>query len=128
MALEGATGYSKIARDARGPARWGFIAIALFIWYITVVLFRAPDMAAVADIYKGLLGFRGWGPWPEGATLVVALTAVVFATHHLDQAPRIVAAAKRVPAALAIPILISIVLACSLIAAGRPQSFYYFDF
>lgn len=128
MAVEGATGYSTVARNARGAARWGFIAITLFVWYITVVLFRAPDLGAAVDIYSGLLGLRGWGSWPEGATMVVGLTAVVLATHHLDQAPRIVAAASRVPAALAIPILLSITLACSIIAAGRPESFYYFDF
>lgn len=128
MAVEGTTGYSKIARKARGPARWGFIAIAMFTWYSTMVMFRAPDLGAAVDIYSGLLGLRGWGGWPDGATMVVALTAVVFVTHNLDQAPRIVAAAARVPAALAIPVLLSITLACSIIAAGRPESFYYFDF
>jgi alginate O-acetyltransferase complex protein AlgI len=128
MAVEGATGYSKIARNARGPARWGFIAIALFIWYLTLILFRAPDLGAAANIYTGLLGLRGWGAWPEGGTLVVVLTAVMLATHHLDQTPRILAGAARVPAALAIPVLLSIVVACAVIAAGRPESFYYFDF
>lgn len=128
MAIEGATGYSKTARNAQGLARWGFIAIAMLLWYVTVVLFRAPDLGAAMDMYAGMLGMRGWGEWPDGATLVVALTVVVFVTHHFDQAPRIIAAAARVPTAVAIPILLSITLACALIAAGRPESFYYFDF
>ena len=128
MVVESSTGYTKMARNARGAARWGFITIAMFTWYLTVVMFRAPDLGSALDIYSGLLGFRGWGGWPEGATMVVALTVVVFATHHLDQAPRIVAAAARVPAALAVPVLLSITVTCALIAAGRPESFYYFDF
>lgn len=128
MALEGATGYSKAARNAKGAARWGFIAIALFVWYVTVVLFRAPDLGAVVDIYSGMLGLRGWGIWPDGATMIVGLSALILATHHLDQAPRIIASASCVPPALAVPVLLSITLACSIIAAGRPESFYYFDF
>ncbi|WP_439816255.1 MBOAT family O-acyltransferase [Zavarzinia sp. CC-PAN008] len=128
MALEGMTGYSRTARMAKGPARWGFIALALVVWTFTVVLFRAPDLGAAIDIYAGMLGLRGWGDWPAGATQVVVLTAVVLLFHHLDQVPRILAAAARVPAALAVPVLLAITIACALIAAGRPESFYYFDF
>ncbi|MFD0391505.1 hypothetical protein ACFQ4K_32515 [Tistrella bauzanensis] len=74
--------------------------------------------------------FGGHGPGivPAQAPLIVGLIAITLVLHPLDTIDRVRAAAARVPAALALPVLLVVIIGCSMIAAGRPQTFYYFDF
>ena len=128
MVAEVASGYSKHARGASGAARWACICVTFLCWAVTASTFRAPDFASAVDIYMGALGARGWGEWPGGTATILSLAAVVLALHPFDQVPRIRAAAACVPAALSVPILLMVIATCAVIAAGRPESFYYFDF
>jgi len=128
IALEGATGHAQRARMAQGAKRWVVVTAAFAVWTSTAILFRAGEIDTALDIYAGIAGLRGWGTWPEGGTLVLAMSALMFVTHAADQAPRIRAGVMRLPPAISIPLLLTIVVTCSFVAAGRPESFYYFDF
>ena len=128
LALEAASGYSTYARDASGPRRWACICVTFLLWMLTVSTFRAPDLASAADIYLAALGVRGWSEWPAGTVTILCLGAAVLTFHPFDQVARIRAAAARVAPALSVPILLMVIGTCAVIAAGRPESFYYFEF
>jgi alginate O-acetyltransferase complex protein AlgI len=48
--------------------------------------------------------------------------------HPVDQMAKIRAAAMRVPAAIAAPVLLMLCLGCAVIASMHPANFDYFDF
>jgi alginate O-acetyltransferase complex protein AlgI len=60
--------------------------------------------------------------------LILGLSALTLALHTRDQVGTIRAAFARMPIALSLPLSLTIILACTILAAGRPETFYYFDF
>ncbi|WP_372023355.1 MBOAT family O-acyltransferase (plasmid) [Tistrella mobilis] len=128
MMLEALTGHADRARQSRGVARAGFILATFGIWTVTATFFRAPTLEVALSVIAGGFGARGAGALPAEATLLTGLILVTLALHPLDTVDRIRRAVARVPAALALPVIAVLVAGCAMIAAGRPQAFFYFDF
>jgi alginate O-acetyltransferase complex protein AlgI len=128
MVVESASGFKRWAAGRRGIPYAACVVYTFTIWSLLVVLFRSPDLATAYDIVFGWWQRGEPAFWPADATVPVILGVCTLALHPLDQINKIRAAARRVPAALLTPILIVIIAGCSVIAAARPQAFYYFDF
>lgn len=128
MMLENLTGHADRARQARGLARAVFILVTFGIWALTATFFRAPTLDVAWSVISGGFGARGVGAWPAEALLLGGLILVTLALHPFDTIDRIRSATARVPAVLALPVILVLVAGCAMIAAGRPQAFFYFDF
>lgn len=128
MAAETASGFGRIAAAATGWLRASFIVWTFLLWSFLAVLFRSPSLSVAHDIAIGSLMRGGWSHWPEAATLPVLLGIGLLVLHPVDQMAKIRAAAGRVPAAIAAPVLLMLCLGCAVIASMHPANFYYFDF
>jgi len=126
MIAEGYTGYHRYV--ANNAYLKPFCIICNFvIWTLLLVLFRSSSIDSATCYYQSLLSFHN-EPLNQNDLLVMALSAATLAFHKFDQAYLIRAALKKAPPALLIPMTIIIIISCSLVAAQRPESFYYFDF
>lgn len=128
MTVENVTGYAVYATQQRKYKRYLCVGLTFFLWLILLIFFRAPDLNSAIDILVGMSGTRGWGPWPFKGTLTFFLCLFVLIVHPYDQVNKIRALSLQIPSMLLMPILIMVILGCSILALGRPQSFYYFDF
>lgn len=128
MAAEGVTGYARFAARQRGLLRAAGIAATFLVWSLAGIIFRAPNLTSAGDILAGAIGLRGWGAWPAQGTLTLALTVAIMALHPFDQVERIRSASGKIPSALIVPVALMAIMGCAMLAAGRPQNFYYFDF
>lgn len=127
MAIENASGYAGFANRARGPTRAACVAATFLLWTVLSIVFRAATAHDAATLLLGVFGAQ-WtvttAQWP----LALALIAITLAAHRWDRVDTIRAVAARLPAAFGLPVTLILILACAMIAAGRPQSFYYFVF
>ncbi|WP_421699528.1 MBOAT family O-acyltransferase [Ancylobacter sp.] len=128
MMAESATGYGRFAAKAVGWKRGLCIGLTFLVWTYLTVFFRSPSMSVAYDVGVASFGRGGWDRWPEAATVPVLLGLGLLLLHPLDQIDKIRAAAARVPAALAAPVLLMLCLGCAVIASMQPTNFYYFDF
>ncbi|MFM2481882.1 MBOAT family O-acyltransferase [Celerinatantimonas sp. YJH-8] len=126
MMAESYLGYGKFI--SRHPQfKWMAIVINFIIWTFLLILFRCQSIAIAGDFYQGLLSVD---PHYLGTVNmgVMGLSALVLLLHRFDQVNVIRNCAAKLPQPLLIPVLCIIILGCSLVAAQRPESFYYFDF
>lgn len=128
MAAEGASGYAQWAGRQRGLSRALCIMLLFVVWLLAATFFRAPSIDAALVVLSSAFGGHGPGMIPAQAPLIAGLIAITLLLHPLDTVDRVRAAVAHVPAALALPVLLVVIIGCSMIAAGRPQTFYYFDF
>lgn len=128
LAIERITGFAKYAKDISLKMRFFLAAIVFCVFGGTNILFRAPDMETAYTVFSGVFGARGWGDWPVDGVLLAGLAAVILVFHPFDRAEKIRSAARQIPAVLSWPVLLTVIALCSMLAAGRPNNFYYFDF
>lgn len=128
LVIERWTGFVRYAKGRSRVRRTVLILTTFCLFAITNILFRAPNMHSAYTVFSGLWGARGWGTWPSDGTLLLGLSALILLVHPFDRVATIHAAARRIPAALAWPSFLVVIALCSMLAAGRPSTFYYFDF
>lgn len=128
VTMEHASGLKRRLRHSRGLLRVVAIMVTFTLFTLGTPLFRAPSLEVAWAMLTALAGSNGWGAWPDAAPRVLALCAIVFALHGFDQRDRVLAGAAKVPAWLLVPLALMTIAACSLVVAGRPEAFYYFDF
>ena len=128
VAAEIASGYGRFAATTVGWKRGLCVLGTFLLWSFLTVIFRSPSMSVAYDVAVGSLSRGNWGYWPDSATLPLLLGAGLLILHPLDQIAKIRAAAIRVPAAIAAPVLLMLCMGCAVIASMQPANFYYFDF
>ncbi|MEF2070669.1 MBOAT family O-acyltransferase [Consotaella aegiceratis] len=128
LTIEAKTDFNKTAMRQTGLHRVALIASTFILWAMTTTIFRASSFTEALQVYRGLLAFDRPFSFPDSGLLTLALCGALLVLHPWDQVDRIQGFGARLPAPLVIPLGLTVVLACSLIAAGRPQAFYYFDF
>ena len=128
MTAEHLTGYSRFSAAARGPKLWACTALTFVEWSLLLVLFRASSLHDAQAMLASAIGLHGWAVWPAEAGLILGLCALTLAIHTRDQVDMIRGAVARIPVALSLPLALMIISTCAILAAGRPQNFYYFDF
>lgn len=128
MAAENATGYARFSANSRGISHAICLVFTFVVWTLLLVIFRSPDLTTAYDVAIASWARGGWAQWPVEATVPMLLCLCMLVLHPLDQMEKIRSAARRAPAPLLVPVLVVIIVGCSLIAAARPQAFYYFDF
>ncbi len=128
MVVDHMSGYARFSARARGPLLWLCIVLTFLEWTVLLVIFRAPSVHIARSMLESALGAHGWQVWPQQGGLILGLSALTLALHTRDQVGTIRAAFARMPIALSLPLSLTIILACTILAAGRPETFYYFDF
>jgi alginate O-acetyltransferase complex protein AlgI len=128
LLIEHITGWNRRQQSSKGLLRTFGIALTFLLFLLSLVFFRSPSMTIAGDVFSALVGLNGFGTFPEAGTLVLALCSVSLILHNLDQKEKIMAAGKIAPAWILVPICTVAIFACAIIAAGRPEAFYYFDF
>jgi hypothetical protein len=126
MAVERATGYSKFIMQS-SLTKYTGILMTFSIWTLLAVLFRSPNIETAVNIYQGLLPVT-FSHYSEGQYSLILIIIAVLALHQFDQIGTIKSAFSKLPRAITIPICLTAIVCCSLLALSRPQSFYYFDF
>jgi len=125
-------GLGRMLRRLPAPAAWAYAILAvMFGW----VLFRAPHMTQAVEVWRGLLGFNGTGPFGAGMALAFRkLQLWVFVAGGLLAVfglPRRLARIRMGPALVWADNAASVVLlGASLlrVAAGTYSPFLYFRF
>lgn len=128
MAVENATGFARFANKARGWPHALCVCWTFLLWNFLAVIFRSPNLAVAWDVSFGAFARGGWNIWPVAATGPVITGVILLALHPVDQIAKIRASAAKVPAMLLTPVLIMLIVGCSVVASFHPQNFYYFDF
>ncbi len=126
MIFESATGYNRFMAKGRYVKKIG-ILLNFLLWTLLLILFRSPTIHSAMDYYVAMGVIRAQQLTPQNLFIII-LMSVVIAFHCYDNIDFIRKKAEKIPAILSVPILISIMLGCSIVAAQRPESFYYFDF
>lgn len=104
-----------------------FIVINFFVWSFLAILFRSASASSAWDYYQSMLSFNIEAFSPDNM-FVLFLVLITLSVHYFDNVNFIREQAAKVPALLSVPVLISVIVGCSLVAAQHPESFYYFDF
>lgn len=128
LAIESAAGYIRYADQQKGITRALCIGMTFLIWSLALVIFRASSLDSAIAIFSSAIGLNGWSGWPPETTLLLLLISLTLAFHPLDQIEWIREKGKILPATLIVPISAVIIMSCAMLATGRPQNFYYFDF
>ncbi len=128
VAVENASGYGRFANNTRGIVHIICVVCTFVLWTVLAVLFRSPDLTTAYNIGIASWGRGSWAQWPSEATIPVVLGICLLLFHSYDQVGKILSGAQRIPPLLLVPILVVVIVGCSLIASIRPQTFYSFDF
>lgn len=128
LLIEHISGWGRCQQNSTGLLRATGVVITFCLFVFSIVLFRSPSMAVAGEVYSALLGLNGLGVFPEAGRSVLALSCLILVFHNFDQNDRIMQAAARLPGWIIAPICGAAAFTCAIIAAGRPEAFYYFDF
>lgn len=126
MILEKYSGYERfvIANKYVKPLA---IILNFTVWTLLLVLFRNPSVDMAMSYYQALFSFH-IEPITAKEFFILILIVLTLALHVFDSADYIRTRLMKVPLFLSVPIMAMIILGCSMVAAQKPESFYYFDF
>lgn len=126
MMIESYTGYSRWLATKR-YLKIPFIALNFLVWTGLLILFRCQSIDVAQGYYLSLLSMTITSLTQQNL-LILGLAILPLLFHAVDQVDRIREFFNKWPMALLLPIAICIIVGCSMVAAQRPESFYYFDF
>ena len=128
MLLEHVSGAKRRADRASGLARIPAVIYTNLVFAFLTIFFRSPDLATAGSMVSAIAGANGWGGLPPQTWLIVGLAALTLALHPWDRVDTIRTLAARLPGRFLVPVTLAVIISCAMLAAGRPQNFYYFVF
>nr|WP_280529646.1 MBOAT family O-acyltransferase [Shewanella dokdonensis] len=103
------------------------IALNFFLWSTLLILFRCSSISVATDYYHQLFYINEFQidsmHWE-----VISLSLITLLLHNIDRVNEIRHYFSKVTPVLIVPIASIVILGCAMVAAQRPESFYYFDF
>ncbi|ASA56526.1 MBOAT family O-acyltransferase [Vibrio gazogenes] len=126
MILEKYSGYERFVEANKYVKLLGIIW-NFSVWTLLLILFRNPSLDMAMSYYQSLFSFH-MDPITSKELGILILIVLTLALHALDSADYVRTKLVKIPFYISVPIMITIILGCSMVAAQRPESFYYFDF
>jgi len=107
----------------------GWLRLLIIFHFVGVswIFFRAPDFDRAMDVFRGFCIAGDYSALVE-APLVPVLIIGTLLLHPLDRIVTIRNAAEAMPAAVALPFSVMLILICAALALNNPSAFIYFDF
>lgn len=126
MVIDNYIGFGKFVKN-NPHFKWFFIIVNFFVWSFLAILFRSDSASSAWDYYQSLLAFNVVDFSADNQSVLI-LVLITLCVHYYDNVDFIRKHAAKIPAFLSVPVFISIIVGCSMVAAQHPESFYYFDF
>ncbi|MDW6003269.1 MBOAT family O-acyltransferase [Vibrio mangrovi] len=126
MMLEKYTGYDRFV-DTHKYIKPVGVLLNFIVWLLLLILFRSSSIEMAISYYQSLFSFH-IEPMTSKELTIWGLIFITLALHAFDHADLIRNRMMKIPFTLSVPVMMVVIIGCSMVAAQRPESFYYFDF